>query len=77
MHLFKCISKEEIEVNFKALYYLCYKFKRKLTHLGYQMLELPIDPQISRLLIKYGKELPCVFYLGAALHLAKSLREFL
>ena len=61
----------------KTLYYLDgINSHGNLTLGGRQMAELPIDPQISKMLIKYGDKIPCVFFLGAALHLSSELKDW-
>ena len=62
---------------FKTLYYLeAIDSRGRLTKLGQQMIQLPVDPQISRMLVKHGEAIPCVFYLGAALHLSSELKDW-
>ena len=62
---------------FKSLYYLeAIDSRGNLTILGQKMHQLPIDPQISRMIIKYGDTIPCVFYLGAALNLSSDLTDW-
>jgi hypothetical protein len=63
--------------SFKTLYYLeALDSKGCLTSMGQKMLALPTDPQISRMLVKHGRNIPCTFYLAAALHLSGDLQDW-
>ena len=75
--LTKYYNENMVKHIFKSLYYLeAIDSRGHLTILGQKMHQLPIDPQISRLIIKYGEFMPCVFYLGAALDLSSDLSDW-
>ena len=61
----------------KTLYHLgAINSRGSLTRLGQQMQNLQTDPQIARMLVKYGISSQPILYLGAALHLGNDLRKW-